>query len=78
MKPNQNAILMTAAIKEESIAAKKKGRAPKSSNVIAIFRKKSKARLSTDQVNTLFDIVFGAYQQVTGARVSKYGPDSDN
>ena len=69
---------MADAIKEEMLAAGKEGRISKSTNAIAIFRKKSKARLSNDQVNALFDIVFRELQKLTGARVVKYGKDGDN
>jgi hypothetical protein len=63
MKPKPNAFVMTDAIKEEMLAAGKEGRISKSTNAIAIFQKKSKARLSDDQVNALFDIVFREIQK---------------
>jgi hypothetical protein len=78
MKSKPNAFVMVDAIKEEMLAASKEGRISKASNAIAIFRKKSKARLSNDQVNALFDVVLREVQKLTGARVVKYGQDGDN
>jgi hypothetical protein len=78
MKSKPNAFVMADAIKEEMLAAGKEGRVSKSSNVISIFRKKSKARLSNDQVNALFDIMFREFQKLTEARVVKVGHDGDN
>jgi hypothetical protein len=78
MKSKPNGIVTADAIKEEVLATAKEERIPTSSNVISIFRKKSTARLSDDQVNALFHIVFHKYQKRTGARVAKYGPDGNN
>jgi hypothetical protein len=78
MKSKPNAFVMAEAIQEEMLAAGKEGRLSKSTNAISIFRKKSKARLSEEQVNTLFDYVFREVQKLTGARVVKYGQDGDN
>lgn len=63
-----NAIVMVDAIKEEVEAANIEGRSPRSSNVIAIFKKKRKT-LSNDEVNELFDIVFRGYRAATGVQV---------
>lgn len=71
MKSQPNALVMVDAIIEEMREAGKEGRLSKSSNAIAIFRKKSKARLSNNQVNALFDYVFREVQKFTGARVVK-------
>jgi hypothetical protein len=78
MKSKPNALVMVDAIIGEMRQAGKECRVSKSSNAIAIFRKKSKARLSNDQVNALFDYVFREVRKFTGARVVKYGPDGDN
>jgi hypothetical protein len=78
MKSKSNALVMVDAIIEEMRAAGNEGRISKSTNAISIFRKKSKVRLSNDQVNALFDYVFREVRKFTGARVVKYGQDGDN
>jgi hypothetical protein len=63
-----NAILMGEAINEEARAAHREDRAPSSTNVIKIFTRRSRNRLSYTETLRLFDFVFNEYQNATGAK----------
>jgi hypothetical protein len=67
-QPSKNACAMIDAIKVEWLAAAKEKRHPNTSNVLAIFRKRMNPRLNEKQIIELFEIVFGCYLEVTGAR----------
>jgi hypothetical protein len=58
-----NVVIMSDAILEEQTAADKEKRSAQTSNVIAIFRSKSKGNLSDNDINFLFDACFEAYQK---------------
>jgi hypothetical protein len=66
--PNKNACAMINAIKAEWLAAGKDERHPTTSNAVAIFRKSMNPRLSEKQILELFELVFAAYLDVTGAQ----------
>ena len=53
-----NVVIMSDAILEEQTAADKEQRSAQTSNVIAIFRSKSKDNLSDNDINFLFDACF--------------------
>lgn len=69
MNEKPNGILMADSIREEGTAANKENRIPSSSNAIAIFRKKSQAKLSTSEIHELFDIVFGMINEISKGKV---------
>jgi hypothetical protein len=69
MEPSHNAIAMADAIKAEWLAAQRDNRNPCSSNVLKIFQEQMSPRLSRRDILELFDIVFGMYLEVTGARI---------
>ena len=63
-----NVVIMSDAILEEQTAADKEQRSARTSNVITIFRSKSKDNLSDKDVNFLFDACFEAYQKAPRTR----------
>jgi hypothetical protein len=63
-----NVVIMSDAILEEQTAADKEQRSAQTSNVIAIFRSKSKDNLSDNDINFLFDACFEAYQKTPRTR----------
>ena len=63
-----NVVIMSDAILEEQTAADKEQRSAQTSNVIAIFRSKSKDNLSDNNINFLFDACFEAYQKTPRTR----------
>ena len=64
-----NVVIMSDAILEEQTAADKEQRSAQTSNVIAIFRSKSKDNLSDNDINFLFDACFEAYQKTSRTRI---------
>jgi hypothetical protein len=64
-----NVVIMSDAILEEQTAADKEQRSAQTSNVIAIFRSKSKDNLSDNDINFLFDACFEAYQKTPRTRI---------
>lgn len=64
-----NGIVMANAIKAEMIAAEKENRICSSSKAIEIFRQNSKPKLSTEDENELFDIVFEMIHEITGGKL---------
>jgi hypothetical protein len=73
-----NGILMADAINAEVRAAHKERRAPSSSNVLRIFAKSSRNRLTYEETVKLFDFVFGEYQKATGAKAISLPPPGSN
>ena len=59
-----NVVIMSDAILEEQTAADKEQRSAQTSNVIAIFRSKSKDNLSDNDINFLFDACFEVYSEM--------------
>ena len=62
---------MSDAILDELKAAETEDRDPRTSNVIAVYKTRSKDNLSDKQINDLFDVCFEAYQEITRARISE-------
>jgi hypothetical protein len=66
-----NVVIMTDAILEELEAAETENRDPRTSNVIAIYKTRSKDNLSDKQISDLFAVCFKTYQEITRARFLK-------
>ena len=64
-----NVVIMTDAILEELKAAETQNRDPRTSNVIAIYKTRSKDDLSDKQISDLFSVCFRTYQEITRARI---------
>ena len=66
-----NVVIMSDAILDELKAAEFEDRDPRTSNVIAVYKTRSKDNLSDKQINDLFDVCFEAYHEITRARISE-------
>jgi hypothetical protein len=73
-----NGILMGEAIFAEERAAHKERRPPSSSNVLRLFAKSSRNRLTYAESVRLFDYVFSEYQKVTGVEAISLPPPGLN
>ena len=61
-----NVVIMTDAILEELESAESENRNPRASNVIAVYKTRSKDNLSKKQINGLFDVCLEACQEMPG------------
>lgn len=69
MKNTPNGILMAQAIMDEERAAHRQKRTPCSSNAIKLFRRRTKRKLSDEQIGELFDLVFNEYRKISGGQI---------